>query len=97
MNYANQMNDQGTVTPRGVSAALNKFFRKHPEMAEGCIIRNEWDGCRCMLIIESSQLYYELNGYASNWDAHTDFYEAFEGSGWFPEPINSCQVGFYKD
>lgn len=95
-NFVNKMNDQGTVTPRKVSATLNAFFKKYPDYADGCIIRNDWDGYKCMLIIESSLMYSALMG-EYGWGVHDDFYTSFEGTGWHPEMINSCQVGFYKD
>jgi len=96
MNYVNQINDQRTVTPRAVSSCFNKFFKKHPDLVDGCIIRNDWDSYKCMLIIESSDLYHYMQG-SYGWEIHADFYNAFEGSGWYPEMINSCQIGFYKD
>lgn len=82
--------------PRKFRKALDAFFSRHPELAEGCVLRSPWDGAPIALIIESSTLYDHLQG-EYGWDVHTDFHNAFKGTGYFPEMMNSCTVGFYKD
>jgi len=97
-DFVKEMDDQGGRFPAKLRKALNDFFSKHPEQAEGCIARVKWDGNGDVcLIIESSQLYDELNGYGFSWDVHTAFYDSFNGCGYHPEMVNSCIVGFYKD
>lgn len=80
-----------------LKSALNKFFKRHPECVEGCILRKNWDRADYALIIESSDLYYHLNGIDYGWAVHTDFHNSFRDTGYFPEMQNSCTIGFYKD
>jgi hypothetical protein len=96
MNFVRSINDREGKIPRAISGALNRFFGKHPLCAEGCIIRESYLSNPVTLIVESSILYDFLQG-EYGWDVHTEFYRAFEGTGYRPEMINACVVGFYKD
>ena len=96
MNYVDEINDFNDPINNKLKGALNKFFKKYPSAVEGCILRKDWDGAPYALIIESSSLYHYLQG-EYGWEAHTTFHNIFVGTGWFPEMMNSCVVGFYKD
>ena len=96
IDYVEQMNDWGGKVPTKLKKALNKFFNEVEGAAEGCVIRVDWDGAPVALIIESSPMYHYLEGYYG-WSIHTKFHNAFGGTGYHPEMMNSCVVGFYKD
>jgi hypothetical protein len=106
------INYEGEPINRKLSAAINKFFKNHKYMLEGCVWKKNFNGADYALIIESSNLYEELNyGYSDGaiyafeelgipikaWEVHTKFHEAFRNCGFHPEMMNSCVVGFYKD
>jgi hypothetical protein len=90
------INDHDERINGKLKSALNKFFKRYPNTIEGCILRKNWDGADYALIIESSDLYYHLQG-VYGWTVHTDFYNSFGSTGFHPEMQNSCTVGFYKD
>jgi hypothetical protein len=96
IDYVEQINDHGSRIPAKLKKALNKFFKAHEECVEGCNIRANWDGAPIALIIESSYLYNYLSG-EYGWSVHTDFHKAFKNTGYFPESMNSCVIGFYKN
>jgi hypothetical protein len=89
-------NDQRVSVNRQLKAALNRFFTKHPSYAEGCVIRKDFDGAPYALVVESSMLYDALQG-EYGWSIHTAFYNSFNDTGFHPEMMNACVVGFYKD
>jgi hypothetical protein len=90
------INDFEVKLPAKLKKALNKFFNE-VDCAEGCTIRGGWDyNAPYALIIESSSLYHYLQG-EYGWDVHTKFYNAFKGTGYHPDMLDSCTVGFYKD
>lgn len=95
IDYVEQINDQGGKVPAKLKKALNKFFAD-VDCVDGCVIRVDWDDRPISLIIESSDLYSYLSG-EYGWEVHTKFHNAFDGTGYFPEMVNSCVVGFYKD
>lgn len=96
MKATDIINDQSvTINPK-LKTALNRFFKEYDSCLEFCILRKDWDGAPYALIIEESDLYYHLQG-EYGWTIHTAFHEAFKGTGYHPEMINSCVVGFYKD
>jgi hypothetical protein len=97
-DFVKEINDFGEPINRTLKARLNKFFKKYPDYAEGCILRKDWERADYALIIESSYLHEFLNyGYSVGWTVHSDFHDAFKDSGFFPEMQNSCVVGFYRD
>lgn len=84
--------------PAKLKKSLNNFFNE-VDCAEGCGLYKGSDleySAPFVLIIEDSILYDYLSG-EYGWSVHTKFYDAFEGTGFRPEMINSCAVGFYKD
>jgi hypothetical protein len=95
IDYVEKMMDQGGKVPAKLKKALNKFFSE-VDCSEGCIIRVNWDGHPICLIFESSDLYSYLSG-EFGWGVHTKFHDAFAGTGYYPEMVNSCVVSFYKD
>jgi len=112
IDYVEKINDHREPINRSLKSKLNKFFKQFPHLVEGCILRKNFDRASYALILEGSDLYNELNdgigeyAYAmfeqngtkpNTWAVHTAFHNAFNGSGYFPEMINSCVVGFYKD
>lgn len=96
MDYTKNMNDQGSPINSKLKKVLNSFFSKHPECAERCILRKDFNHAPYSLIIEESDLYYHLQG-EYGWSIHTAFHDAFKGSDWYFEPQNSCVINFYKD
>lgn len=98
IDYVEQINDRCDLIPAKLKKALNSFFNSVEGSAEGCIIRTNWNdySASVVLIIESSIMYDYLQG-EYGWSVHTKFYNAFSGTGYHPEMINSCVVGFYKD
>lgn len=93
MNFVKSINDNQCKIPRALSGALNRFFAKQPECVEGCVVKMSDVP---MLIVECSILYDFLQG-EYGWAIHTEFYNSFRGTGYHPEMINACVVGFYKD
>jgi hypothetical protein len=98
MDYLNEMMqfDKFPVN-RSIKAALNQFFKKHPECTTGGIIKKDWDGADYALIYESSDLYDYLSGFCG-WSVHTEFYGLMANiKGFSFDRMNSCTMGFYKD
>lgn len=110
-DFVQNINTKNAKIPAKLKSALNKFFKKNEFIADGCILLKDFDRAPFALVIESSALYEELNYGGGDWiyDAralglkvepwgvHTEFHNAFKNSGYAPEMINSCVVGFYKD
>lgn len=96
IDYVESINDRDGKIPAKLKKALNKFFKNVEGAVDGCIIRTNWDGAPVALIIESSDMYSYLSG-EYGWSVHTKFYNSFKGTGYSPEMMNSCVVGFYKD
>ena len=96
IDFVKQINDHNSPINPKLKKALNDFFNEFYLCVEGCILRRDWEGADYALIIESSNLYSYLSG-EYGWNVHTAFHEAFDKSGFFPENINSCVVGFYKN
>ena len=85
------------ITPT-LKKTLNSFFNQ-VDCIEGCDLYKGSDldyNAPYVLIIEESILYNYLAG-EYGWDVHTKFYDAFKGSSWHAEPINSCVIGFYRN
>jgi hypothetical protein len=95
-DFVATINDHQVKVPAKLKKALNTFFAR-VDCVEGCLIRKDWDHhAPYALIIESSTLYHYLEG-EYGWDVHTIFYNSFKNTGYHPEMLNSCVVGFYKD
>lgn len=99
IDYIKSINDLDVKFPsktKKLITALNKFFNQYPLLVDGCLIRSNWDDVDIALIIESSTLYHYLQG-EYGWEMHTKFYNSFDNTGYHPDPINDCVIGFYKD
>lgn len=89
----------GAKVPAKLKSALNHFFNLHDEVVDGLIFQPGYmqgSNAPVVLIIESSFLYDYLQG-DYGWAMHTAWHNQFDGSGYYPEMINSCQIAFYKE
>lgn len=99
IDYLTGINDWRVKVPAKLGKALNKYFSKWEYAADGCKLRegsHVGSAAPLCLIIEESSMYHYMQG-EYGWEAHTDWHNAFNGTGWHPEMQNSCVICFYKD